>query len=49
LHQFKSGAAFCERKDIGTQTSTGIVVLLVAAGIEVVDEELAHLLQVSAK
>ena len=31
------------------QTSTGIVVLLVAAGIEVVYEELAHLLQVPTK
>ena len=46
---FKTGTALCERKDVGAQARTGIVVLLVAAGIEVVDEELAHLLQVPAK
>ena len=52
-------AAFVITVASGAQTSTGIVVLLVlalqasfgraAAGIEVVYEELAHLLQVPAK
>ena len=49
LHQFKSGATLGERKNVCAQTSTGIVVLLVAAGIEIVDEELARLLQIPAK
>ena len=49
LHQFKSGAALCKRKDICAQTSTGIVVLLVTTCIEVADEELAHLLQIPTK